>query len=395
MKFMNKDEKVKEYLENGNYESTVDPVTVGKFIKKARIAHNLTQDELGKKIFISRKAISKWENGDGLPSIDLLRPLSDALNVSLEELLKGDFVEEEVETDSGTSEKIWSSAKFKIIVVVFIILALFVFSASFMLLRLSKREYVINYEDKNFVIENGVISFSNNKCYISLGNFDSNLLENHKFHYKLHILENINDVSNDLLLLDFSSTSKTYLEPESCVILETHLQEDYIDKLFLDVAYLGKDGIDTVFRLKMKDAISKESDKKGILFEDLLFKAKEGNRNTANATASDSDFAVDAISVEFLFKLTPADLEDMFDGIEIVVDGIKYKVEYDIDIHTLKLTSSNNYFISLNFETNSLVYKNENWNDFIINKNFHVEFNASTGIYYSFIKSIFEALNKA
>lgn len=51
-------------------------MTFGEKLKKLRIDNRLTQDELAEKIFVTRTAISKWENDKGYPSIDNLKQLS-------------------------------------------------------------------------------------------------------------------------------------------------------------------------------------------------------------------------------------------------------------------------------------------------------------------------------
>lgn len=61
-------------------------------IKKLREAKNLTQAELAEKIGVSSKAVSKWETSKGLPDISLIEPLSQALGVSVMELMSGDTV---------------------------------------------------------------------------------------------------------------------------------------------------------------------------------------------------------------------------------------------------------------------------------------------------------------
>ena len=53
--------------------NNIDPIKTGKFILELRVAHNLTQEELGFKVFISRKSISKWETGRCCPSIDMVK----------------------------------------------------------------------------------------------------------------------------------------------------------------------------------------------------------------------------------------------------------------------------------------------------------------------------------
>jgi Predicted transcriptional regulators len=62
---------------------------------KSNIAHNLTelrkskkltQNELAEKFAYSDKAVSKWEHGEALPSIEVLQQLADFYNVSLDYL---------------------------------------------------------------------------------------------------------------------------------------------------------------------------------------------------------------------------------------------------------------------------------------------------------------------
>ena len=62
---------------------------IGNFIKELRKEKNLTQKELADKLFITDRAVSKWERGLSCPDISLLDDLSNILGVSVIELLKG------------------------------------------------------------------------------------------------------------------------------------------------------------------------------------------------------------------------------------------------------------------------------------------------------------------
>ena len=74
---------------------------IGKYIQEKRKEKNLTQQELGYIIGVTDRAISKWENGRGLPDLSLLKPLCDALDISLNSLLSGeDIKEKEIEKKS-------------------------------------------------------------------------------------------------------------------------------------------------------------------------------------------------------------------------------------------------------------------------------------------------------
>ena len=63
---------------------------ISNFIKSKRKELGITQDELAKKLFVTEKAISRWETGRGTPDISLLIPLSKELNIDVSELLNGE-----------------------------------------------------------------------------------------------------------------------------------------------------------------------------------------------------------------------------------------------------------------------------------------------------------------
>jgi len=64
----------------------------GNTVKYLREKQNMTQAELGAKIGVSSKTISKWETAKGLPDISLLQPLAQALGISVIELMNGEHI---------------------------------------------------------------------------------------------------------------------------------------------------------------------------------------------------------------------------------------------------------------------------------------------------------------
>ena len=70
----------------------MDRYITGAVIRKLRESKKLTQEELADKLFVTSKAVSKWETGQGLPDISLLEPLAKALDISVIELLSGEDV---------------------------------------------------------------------------------------------------------------------------------------------------------------------------------------------------------------------------------------------------------------------------------------------------------------
>lgn len=62
---------------------------IGRFIAELRKEKEMTQVDLANKLGITDRAISKWENGRGMPDLSLLTPLCEILDVSINELLSG------------------------------------------------------------------------------------------------------------------------------------------------------------------------------------------------------------------------------------------------------------------------------------------------------------------
>ncbi len=73
----------------------MDNKKIGAFIAKNRKKKGLTQEQLGEKLGVSNKTISRWENGNYMPDLSLLQPLSRELGISLNELLTGEEIKEE------------------------------------------------------------------------------------------------------------------------------------------------------------------------------------------------------------------------------------------------------------------------------------------------------------
>ena len=67
---------------------------IGKFIQESRKNKNLTQVELAEKLGVSNRTISKWENGNCLPDYSMFNILCDELDISINELLSGEKLNE-------------------------------------------------------------------------------------------------------------------------------------------------------------------------------------------------------------------------------------------------------------------------------------------------------------
>ena len=67
----------------------MDAKATGGLIARRRKEQNWSQGDLAERLHVTDKAVSKWETGRGLPSVDLLEPLAEALDLTVSELLSG------------------------------------------------------------------------------------------------------------------------------------------------------------------------------------------------------------------------------------------------------------------------------------------------------------------
>lgn len=74
---------------------------IGKSISSYRKNLGMTQEELAEKLHISAQAVSKWENGIGYPDITLVPAISEALNISLNDLFGAS---DDIDTEEIPSE---------------------------------------------------------------------------------------------------------------------------------------------------------------------------------------------------------------------------------------------------------------------------------------------------
>lgn len=61
-------------------------------IQKLRKEHNLTQEQLAEQLFVSRTAVSKWETGRGMPSMESLQMIARLFNITLDDLLRAEEI---------------------------------------------------------------------------------------------------------------------------------------------------------------------------------------------------------------------------------------------------------------------------------------------------------------
>ena len=69
---------------------------IGEFIQQSRKAKGFTQKDLGDRIGVSDKTISKWENGNSIPDTSILNELCATLDINVNELLSSEKLTPEI-----------------------------------------------------------------------------------------------------------------------------------------------------------------------------------------------------------------------------------------------------------------------------------------------------------
>ena len=67
----------------------MEKMTIGKFIAALRRAHGMTQKELGERLYVSDKTVSRWERDECTPELNLIPAIAEIFGVTSDELLRG------------------------------------------------------------------------------------------------------------------------------------------------------------------------------------------------------------------------------------------------------------------------------------------------------------------
>ena len=84
----------------------IDKAKFGAFVAQLRKEKGLMQKELAEKLYVSDKAVSKWERGLSIPDVAILVPLAEILGVTVTELLECRRLPKDEPMDSQQTEEI-------------------------------------------------------------------------------------------------------------------------------------------------------------------------------------------------------------------------------------------------------------------------------------------------
>lgn len=80
-------------------------ITFGERLLEYRNREGLSQEKLAEKVGVTRQTVSKWETNQSVPDFDKIIPLCEALEISTEELIKGEKEEKNAELEEIKQEK--------------------------------------------------------------------------------------------------------------------------------------------------------------------------------------------------------------------------------------------------------------------------------------------------
>lgn len=156
----------------------MDQLKIGKFIAKLRREAGLTQEGLGEKLGVTNKTVSRWENGNYMPDIEMLQLLAREFRISLEELLAGERLPDRgQEADPGKAstmsafsfderkayfKKKWRKEHISLFVILFLI-----YAASFILPFVFHKPWFAGLSSLVGFVEYG---YQNNKMMIYVEN---------------------------------------------------------------------------------------------------------------------------------------------------------------------------------------------------------------------------------
>ncbi len=333
----------------------MDSIKVGNFITKLRKSKGLTQVELAKSINVTNKAISKWETGNGLPDVGLLYPLAAALDVSVTELLAGEFMEGENFNKSNTDEVTlrtlyYNKKKFVktiriIIISAILAIALVCLGWYFITSFNSIRVYRIHFDSNNFKMNDGFFMKSNMKNVFQLTDIQyigNDKIEDNEFRTKVYVKDEENN--DELVIYDGIYASPIYIYEADGY--DEYFTERYAkllkDNLYIDISYISNNG-----------NIIKESHKLETTLEfanNKLLELKESSKENLNVSDSVSSFRKRNETEEKLlangFELCAEDdnlEEDCF---------VKNVDDVEIMVHV-----SNNLFVNI-YANNLFLYYN-------------------------------------
>lgn len=146
----------------------MDQEKIGKLIAKLRKEKKLTQEQLGAKLGVNGKAVSKWECGLTTPDISIVNELASILGISTNELLEGkQKINKDTKKGVGNKIKTFISKNIIFIIVIFLLCIICTLFSSFFVNNYKKYQ-LISFKSNNseFYVEGYIAIYPNKELII-------------------------------------------------------------------------------------------------------------------------------------------------------------------------------------------------------------------------------------
>lgn len=207
----------------------MDPKKTGMIISNARKKLNITQKALADKLYVSDKAVSKWERGLCFPDIAVLIPLTEILNISLYDLLRGEKMSKKEVEETLKSTIYYSNNELKkkkkkyVLISSIIILIILLISITILL-------FTSNNNDIGAIIDRDTLHDINyyNKYKTTLENSDEENLESLIMELPLNWKERQFEITKDKIKINYDITYNN--------MVRAYNDENYVKQAMIDIA---------------------------------------------------------------------------------------------------------------------------------------------------------------
>lgn len=320
---------------------------VGEFIKQLREEKGISQNELAEKLFVTRQAISSWENGKNYPHLETLKLLSDIFQVDLIELYAG----KKVENKKTANEVIYTivkneKKKQKRLIIIFILVIVILLISFFVY-------YFINTYNATKIYRIGTTNANSN--------INGIMIKTQEVTY-FQLIEDKNDIEKMSLFYKdkeiYQTDGQTIIFREYNGYNEYHSREkDFLNNLSLKIITEDKK------EYNINLILDKEFENKSLLFK----KSKEIGTEKSNANEVEFDIP-QKIKEQFIYKDGNYELElkekdkkitmfyftttTIFLINEVTHDNY-LNFQYDVDSHIINISKTDlNYKIIFEYSGN-------------------------------------------
>ena len=188
-------------------------MNLGEKIKELRLKNNMTQDDLASKCYVTRNAVSKWENDKGYPNIESIKLLCKCFNITIDDFLSDEISNEVVKelTVEVIKNDIKLTRHFDIIVGA--IVSLFYF-----IVQIGLRELALSIDPTSGLAWGLVIAPF---CSIIIGIVTSLLIRKHYITYLVGFIGLLISEFFDLFIQNPSRESRCADKPQAPLCLMT------------------------------------------------------------------------------------------------------------------------------------------------------------------------------